>query len=234
MLHSPAIIVTPKREQLRRPFVTVKYAQSLDGRIATETGDSRWISGPDALRFAHKLRAEHDAILVGIGTVLADDPALTVRLVKGTNPLRVVVDSRLRIPLDAQTLADVASAPTLIATARTAGKRRLTELHRRGAEVLWLPDASKVPRVDLASLLDELCRRGMSSVLVEGGRGIITSMLKARAVDRLIVITAPKIIGEGTEAIGDLGITRLSDAITFASVKTRRLGDDLVFDCRLS
>ena len=225
--------MTSRSEHRKRPFVTVKYAQSLDGRIATSTGDSQWISGPAALRLAHKLRAEHDAIIVGIGTVLADDPELTVRLVKGTDPLRVVVDTRLRTPIEARVLAGGSAAGTLIATAENVDKRRLSKIQNLGAEVLRLPAASNGSRVDLGCLLVELGRRGITSVLVEGGRGIITSMLTARAVDRLIVVIAPKVIGQGTEAVGNLGITRLNEAITFSSVRTRRLGDDLIFDGRL-
>jgi diaminohydroxyphosphoribosylaminopyrimidine deaminase/5-amino-6-(5-phosphoribosylamino)uracil reductase len=222
--------VTAQSEQNKLPFVTVKFAQSLDGRIATSTGDSRWISGPSALRLAHKLRREHDAIMVGIGTVLADDPELTVRLVKGRDPLRVVVDSELRIPLEARVLAGGAAAGTLMAAGVTADQNRLSEIQKLGAEILRLPAAPNGPGIDITRLLEELRRRGVAAVLVEGGKGIITSLLAARAVDRLIVVIAPKIIGQGTDAIGDLGITRLSEAITFCSVKTRRLVEDVIFD----
>jgi diaminohydroxyphosphoribosylaminopyrimidine deaminase/5-amino-6-(5-phosphoribosylamino)uracil reductase len=225
--------VTAQSEQKKVPLVTVKFAQSLDGRIATSTGDSRWISGPPALRLAHKLRREHDAIIVGIGTVLADDPQLTVRLIKGRDPLRVVVDSELRTPLEARVLAGGAAAGTLIAAALTVDQHRVSEIQQLGAEVLRLPAAPNGSGIDIARLLEELGRRGIASVLVEGGKGIITSLLAARAVDRLIVVIAPKIIGQGTEAIGDLGITRLSEAITFSSVKIRRLGEDVIFDGRL-
>lgn len=225
--------MTAQSEQNKLPFVTVKFAQSLDGRIATSTGDSRWISGPAALRLAHKLRREHDAIMVGIGTVLLDDPELTVRLVKGRDPLRVVVDSELRIPLEARVLAGGAAAGTLVATAVTADQNRLCEIQKLGAEILRLPAAPNGSGIDIARLLEELKRRGIAAVLVEGGKGIITSLLAARAVDRLVVVIAPKIIGQGTEAIGDLGITRLGEAITFSSVKTRRLGEDVIFDGRL-
>ena len=222
-----------QNEKNKRPFVTVKFAQSLDGRIATSTGDSRWISAPPSLRLAHKLRSEHDAILVGIGTVLADDPQLTVTLIKGRNPLRVVIDSRLRIPLTSRVLADGAAAGTLVVAAMTANPKRVSEIQKVGAEILRLPTVRNGSGIDILCLLDELGRRGVASVLVEGGKGIITSLLAARAVDRMVVVIAPKIIGQGTEAIGDLGISGLSDAITFSSVKTRRLGDDVIFDGRL-
>jgi diaminohydroxyphosphoribosylaminopyrimidine deaminase / 5-amino-6-(5-phosphoribosylamino)uracil reductase len=225
--------VIAKDEQTRRPFVTVKLAQSLDGRIATSTGDSRWISGTSARRMAHKLRREHDAILVGIGTVLADDPQLTVRLLKGRDPLRVVVDSRLRTPINAQVLADGAARGTLIATAETVDWHLVSEMQNLGVEVLRLPIASDGSGIDIVRLLDELGRRGIASVLVEGGKGIVTSLLAARVVDRLIVIIAPKLIGQGTEAIGDLGIAQLSEAITFSAVKIRRLGDDVIFEGQL-
>ncbi|HLF85126.1 MAG TPA: dihydrofolate reductase family protein [Blastocatellia bacterium] len=226
--------MTSQSEQQRVPFVTVKYAQSLDGRIATSTGDSRWISGPSALRLGHKLRREHDAIIVGIGTVLADDPQLTVRLMKGRDPLRVVVDSELRTPLKARVLAGGAAPGTLIAAVETVDQHRVSEIQKLGADILRLPAAPNGSGVDIARLLEELGRRGIESVLVEGGKGIITSLLAARAVDRLIVVIAPKIIGRGTAAIGDLGITRLSEAITFSSIKIRRLGEDVIFDGRLT
>lgn len=215
------------------PFVTVKFAQSLDGRIATITGDSQWISSPGARRLAHQLRRDHDAIMVGIGTVMADDPLLSVRLVRGRDPLRIVVDSRLRIPLTARVLADGAASHTLIVTSETAEVSRAREIENLGAEVLQIPTRPNHPGVDLEGLLETLGRRGIASVLVEGGKGIITSLLAARAVDRLVAVIAPKIIGQGTEAIGDLGITKLDEALTFISVRTRKLGPDVIFDGRL-
>jgi len=231
------------------PFVTVKFAASLDGRIATSSGDSQWISGPQSLRFAHELRRENDAVLVGIGTVLADDPRLTVRLTSGQNPIKVIVDSSLRIPLSARLFSE--SQRIIIAAADGADQARASELERLGAEVLVLPRAprfaspvaaasvpagSRAPApygVDLTSLLAALGARQIASLLVEGGSAIITSLLAYRAVDRLVAAIAPKIIGKGIEAVGDLGIERLTDAITFGSVKIRRLGRDIVFDGRL-
>lgn len=215
------------------PFVTLKFAQSLDGRIATATGDSQWISSEGARRLAHQLRSEHDAIMVGIGTVLADDPQLTVRLVEGRDPLRIVIDTRLRIPLDARVLAGGAASGTVVATAEGADPVRAREIENLGAQVIRLPLSPDHSGIDLVRLLEELGRRGLASVLVEGGRGIITSLLAARAVDRLVAIIAPRIIGQGTEAVADLGITRLDEAITFTSVTTDRLGPDIIFDARL-
>jgi diaminohydroxyphosphoribosylaminopyrimidine deaminase / 5-amino-6-(5-phosphoribosylamino)uracil reductase len=215
------------------PFVTVKLAQSLDGRIATSTGDSQWISSPASLRYVHKLRSEHDAIMVGIGTVLADDPRLTVRLTKGRDPLRIVVDTKLRIPLTARVLADGAAVRTIVVASKSAGRIRAREIDSLGAEVLRLPVSRNQPGVDLKRLFEELGRRGVESVLVEGGRQIITSLLAARLVDRLVAIIAPKIIGRGVDGIGDLGITRLDQAMTFSSVHHRRVGQDLIFDGRL-
>ena len=215
------------------PFVTVKFAQSLDGRIATVTGDSQWISSSGARRFAHQLRREHDAIMVGIGTVLADDPLLSVRLVRGRDPLRVIVDSSLRIPLAARVLANGAASHTLIVASETAEDGREREIKNLGAEILRLPTAPDHSGINIERLLETLGGRGIASILVEGGRGIITSLLAARAVDRLVAVIAPKIIGKGIEAIDDLSITRLDQALTFTSVETRKLGPDIIFDGRL-
>jgi diaminohydroxyphosphoribosylaminopyrimidine deaminase / 5-amino-6-(5-phosphoribosylamino)uracil reductase len=212
------------------PFVTLKFAISLDGRIATKTGDSQWISSSDSLQFAHQLRTEHDAIMVGIGTVLADNPRLNVRLVEGRDPLRVIVDGRLQIPTDANVLIEEAAKNTLIATTDAADEGRLAEIKNLGAEVLRLPAEPDSRRVSLQALLTELHQRSIQSILVEGGAGIITALLSARLVNRMVIAIAPKIIGQGIEAIGDLGITKLSNALTFASFKTEHLGPDIIFD----
>ena len=223
-------IVTSKRKKVARPFVTVKFAQTLDGRIATSTGDSRWISSPASRRFVHKLRSEHEAILVGIGTVLADNPQLTVRLIEGRDPRRVIVDSRLRIPLDSVVLSDASATPTIVAAAAAASRTRAARIRNLGAEIIQIPDNQNGSGIDLTRLLEELGARGIKSVLVEGGNRIITSLLAARTVDRVVAIVAPKIIGAGTDTVGDLGIRRLSEAITFSSFTTRKLGDDVILD----
>ncbi|MBW2600051.1 MAG: bifunctional diaminohydroxyphosphoribosylaminopyrimidine deaminase/5-amino-6-(5-phosphoribosylamino)uracil reductase RibD [Deltaproteobacteria bacterium] len=209
------------------PFVTLKYAQTLDGRIASSTGHSRWISSEPSLRFAHRLRGLHDAVLVGIGTVVADDPDLRVRMVRGRNPLRVVADSTLRIPPDARVLGNQDVAKTLITTKPLRGRGRLPMLEERDIETLIIDEKGKGV-LDLKKLLAELGKRQISSILVEGGAGIITSFVREGLFDRIIVITAPKILGRGIEAVGDLGISRMDDSIALKFEKICRKGEDIV------
>lgn len=214
-----------------RPLVTVHYAQTLDGRLATRSGDSQWISGQPSLIMAHGLRASHAAVMVGAGTVLADDPRLTPRLVEGPVPLRVVIDSSLRLPLTANVVTDGA-APTLLATTDRAPMARRRCFADLGAEVLVLP-ATADGRVDLGALLDDLGARGLRSVLVEGGASIITAMLREHRVSRLVVSIAPLVLGAGIEAVGELDIMRLRDALAFRRASFSQVGPDVVFDGEL-
>ncbi|MEE9911457.1 MAG: bifunctional diaminohydroxyphosphoribosylaminopyrimidine deaminase/5-amino-6-(5-phosphoribosylamino)uracil reductase RibD [Deltaproteobacteria bacterium] len=216
-----------------QPFVTIKYAQTLDGRIATATGQSQWISSPASLKFAHQLRTEHDAILVGIGTVLKDNPTLTVRRVRGRNPLRIVVDSGLAITLKANVLQNLSQTPTMIATVKNAADPHFQELARTGAEMLTIePDEQN--RVNLKVLLQRLAAKNISSVLIEGGAQIITSALKDNLVNRLVTIIAPKIIGKGIEATGDLNIRNLEGAKILSVRRVMKRGADMIIDSRLS
>ena len=215
-----------------RPTVTVSYAQTLDGRLAAANGSSRWISSPDSLRFAHQLRAEHDAVAVGAGTACNDDPRLTVRLVPGDDPLRVVVDSALRTPLSAAVLANGAAKGTVLAVTDRAPDERCAEAESLGATVLRLPASGK-GRVDLDALLSGLHSLGVRSVMVEGGAALITSFLCERLVDRLAVCIAPKILGRGIEAVGDLGISDLTDSLMLTDTAITLYGVDLVIDSRV-
>ena len=215
------------------PFVTLKFAQTLDGRIATASGHSRWISSPPSLRFAHRLRSTHDAILVGAQTVLRDDPELTCRLARGRNPLRVVVDSRLRLSPDARIFIPDGKARTVVATTSRASEGKRRQFTDKGIELLELGE-SQPGRVDLHELLAAIGKREITSLLVEGGAEVITSFLKEKLPDRLIVILAPKIVGEGISAVGDLGIRTMDEALPLSVRKISRLGGDLILDAAIS
>ncbi len=215
------------------PWVTVKWAQSLDGRIATRTGHSRWITSDSSRRMAHRLRALHDAVLVGIGTVLADDPQLTVRLVRGRDPIRVVLDSGLRIPLGSKVLQRGHGGPeTWVVTTRRCDRQKARELQGIGArliESLQGPDGE----VDLRDMLRNLALSGVSSVLVEGGGRVITSFLKARLAHRLVCFVAPMVLGSGKSAVRSLEIARVEEALRLNPLRVRRVGPDLMIDASL-
>jgi diaminohydroxyphosphoribosylaminopyrimidine deaminase/5-amino-6-(5-phosphoribosylamino)uracil reductase len=202
-----------------RPFVTAKFAMSLDGKIATRGGESRWISGPESRAHSHVLRSAHDAILVGVGTVVADDPELTARIdgSAARQPLRVVLDSQLRTPPNAK----VVGPNMLIATTRSGDVGE--------AEILVLAPTAD-GRVGLGPLLDELGRRGILSLLVEGGAEVHASFFAEGLVDRVQAYLAPIIIG-GREApgpVGGDGILTLSNAIRLREVDATRIGEDLL------
>ena len=214
----------------RIPRITVSYAQSLDGRIATATGDSRWISGPSTLRLAHRLRRDHEALLVGIGTVLRDDPQLTCRLPgsRSRSPARVVLDSTLRLPPDSRLARGAGELPTLVFTVGAPAARR-SALEALGVRVVEsLPDPEG--RIDLRGVLEHLAGLGYASLFVEGGAGVITSFLRQHLVHRLLVVVAPLLIGEGVQAVGDLGVHALAEALRPARCRVRRFGAERVWE----
>lgn len=211
----------------RRPFVVLKTAMSLDGKIATVTGESRWITGEAAREYVHQLRNTCDAVLVGIGTVLKDDPSLTTRLPEGgRDPVRVILDSSARMPLAARVLSQDSEAPTLVATTEVAPAERLAALRQAGAEVLV---CGRGPQVNLDLLLAELAAREIVSVLVEGGSTVNASFLLQGLVDKVVWFIAPRIIG-GREALGPVGgsgIRHLARAIRLTETVVKQLGADL-------
>jgi GTP cyclohydrolase II len=217
-------LIGHQRAHERRPAVVLKYAQTLDGRIATATGDARWISGAPERTVSHALRAACDGVMVGVGTVLADDPQLTVRMVPGASPTRVIVDSTLRLPIDARVLDDDAS--TILLTTERSSVARRSELRARGISVHVIADRDG--RVDLDSGLQHLRALGMDLLLVEGGTGVITSLLRARLVDRLVVAVAPIVIGSGTSAVDQLDIDRIADGIRLVNRTVLPIGDDVL------
>jgi 3,4-dihydroxy 2-butanone 4-phosphate synthase/GTP cyclohydrolase II len=207
-----------------RPYVVAKLAQSLDGRVATSTGDSRWISGIEERRVTHGLRAAVDAVLVGVGTVLADDPQLTVRLVPGACPIRVVLDARLRIPTTARVLDE--HAATCVYTTSSAPADKRVALRSLGAGVQTVPGS--VGGVDLRVVLRDLRRTGVRTILVEGGARVVTSLLVDGLVDRAIVSVSPMILGAGRDAVGELGIRRVTEALRLADRTVHVAGEDLL------
>jgi 3,4-dihydroxy 2-butanone 4-phosphate synthase/GTP cyclohydrolase II len=207
-----------------RPYVVLKYAQTLDGRIATATGDSQWISGEEERRVSHALRAACDAVMVGVGTVLRDDPQLTVRLVPGVSPLRIVLDSTLRTPSTALVLHG--DPVTVVLTTERAAQSDRERLVVLGASIRVVPEGPT--GVDLPTALRLLRELGVRTLLVEGGARVITSLLAARLVDRLVVGTAPKIIGAGTEAVSDLGIAQVMQAISLRNRCVHVTADDVI------
>ncbi|MCC6767221.1 MAG: bifunctional diaminohydroxyphosphoribosylaminopyrimidine deaminase/5-amino-6-(5-phosphoribosylamino)uracil reductase RibD [Deltaproteobacteria bacterium] len=213
----------------RRPFVILKLAASLDGRIATAAGASRWITGAAARRWVHTLRNRVDAVMVGSETVRADDPSLTCRVRGGRDPVRIVIDGRLQTPLAAAVVRQRSAAATIVATTAAAPVGRRRALADAGVEVIVVP--AKGGKVDLGTLLRGLAARGIVSVLVEGGGDLAAAMVRARLVDRLAVITAPVLLGgDGRPMLGALGLRRLGDAPRLVRQTVVRLGRDLLRD----
>jgi GTP cyclohydrolase II len=207
-----------------RPWVVLKYAQTVDGRIATRRGDAKWISGEAERRISHGLRAACDAVLVGVGTAIIDDPQLTVRMVPGSSPLRVVLDSTLRLPSTARVLDD--GAPTVVITTAPSSEERRAALRARAVGV-HVVDAG--PRgVDLAAALRTLRALGVASLLVEGGGRVITSFFAEKLVDRVVLGIAPTIMGTGIDAVGDLGVAAVAESVRLTNRSVHQAGDDLL------
>lgn len=210
------------------PFVLLKIAQTLDGKIATASGESKWITGERAREEGQRLRNVHDAILVGINTVLTDDPALTTRIPNGRDPIRVVVDTHLRIPLHAKVLKQKSQARTIVVTVAGASKSKIKKLQAVGAEVITVKSAQG--RVDLRDLMRTLGKMDIMSVLIEGGAEINASALKAGIVDKVVIFVAPLLMTgkDSLCSLGGVSPIKLSHAIKLTSVTSRFVGQDLM------
>lgn len=218
------------------PFVTLKCAITLDGKIATRTGASRWVTGALAREQVHDMRHATDAILVGLGTALADNPMLTTRLPEGggRNPLRVIVDSELQLPLDSHLARVTPECQTLVATTERAAASTQRQLEAQGVEILRLPSYDD-GRVDIEALLRQLGERGLASLLVEGGGTLSATLLHRRLVDKLVMFVAPKIIGgDGLSVIGAFGVETMDQAVLLQGITSRHVGDDLMLEAYLA
>ncbi|MDQ2623381.1 MAG: bifunctional diaminohydroxyphosphoribosylaminopyrimidine deaminase/5-amino-6-(5-phosphoribosylamino)uracil reductase RibD, partial [Actinomycetota bacterium] len=233
-----------KRSLTGKPLVTLKLAMTLDGRVATRTGDSRWITGPESRRLVHHFRAEMDAVAVGSGTVAADDPKLTVRFpgteeAGGTDdrpgefrqPTRVIFDSGPLLTPEAALFDDVGAAPVVIAAGPAGDGERLAALERAGATVIRTADATRAERV--AEALTALGSLGIASLLLEGGPTLAGVALTAGEVDRLEIFTAPMILGGGRMAVAGDGPDLIADAIRVPDLRVSRVGQDVRMSARI-
>jgi diaminohydroxyphosphoribosylaminopyrimidine deaminase/5-amino-6-(5-phosphoribosylamino)uracil reductase len=208
------------------PYLFVKVATTLDGRIATKTGDSKWISGKKSLEFAHELRAQVDAIMVGAGTIETDDPRLTTRIKGKPDPIRIIVDSDLCISEKSKFMRNAKNV--ILATGRGAKKSRIEKFKKTGARVIIAGEKM----VGLKKLMKEVGTLGIQSVMLEGGSELIGSAIEAGIVDKLYFVIAPKIIG-GEDAkgpVGGKGIGRMRDALKLKNMKVKKMGDDLLIE----
>jgi diaminohydroxyphosphoribosylaminopyrimidine deaminase/5-amino-6-(5-phosphoribosylamino)uracil reductase len=219
-----------KAQRTGLPWVTLKMAMTLDGKIATRTGDSRWVTGAAARRYVHRLRDWNDAVLVGSGTVLRDDPELTARIPGARNPVRVIADRRARLPVTSRIVAAAQEIPTVLLT----GQVSLTEtVEARGVQVERIPSGEG--RLDLRAGLAQLAGRGIHSILCEGGAELAAALLEGGLVDEIAWFIAPKLVG-GREApgpIGGFGVESMADALHLEDLRLRRLGDDLLLTARM-
>jgi diaminohydroxyphosphoribosylaminopyrimidine deaminase / 5-amino-6-(5-phosphoribosylamino)uracil reductase len=212
------------------PFVSVKVAMSLDGKIGTITGDSQWITGEKSRQFVHRLRDNSDVIMVGIETVLKDNPRLTTRVEGGggRDPVRVIVDSNARLPLEARAIESGSAAKTILAVTDQASREKCSALQARGVEIMALP--ARDGRVDLTRLMKNLAERNLVNVLVEGGGTLNFSLLEQSLVDKLFIFIAPLIIGgkESPTAFSGTGITALSKAWSVENVELKQFDRDML------
>ena len=212
----------------KEPLVILKIAATMDGKIATQHGESKWITREKSRRLVQHLRNQADGILVGLGTILKDDPQLTVRIRGGKNPYRIVLDSHLRIPEKAK-IIDRNPEKTIIATTELASKEKLECLERKGVQVMFFD--SKQGRINLRSLLSKLGGMGMMSLLVEGGSQVNGSFLDERLIDKIFLFLSPRLLGgSALEMFGGRGVGKLEEALSLNLVKIKKVGDDILFE----
>jgi len=212
----------------KRPFVHLKIAQTLDGRIGTKTGSSKWITGEKARRYAHRLRKEATAVLVGTGTALKDNPSLTVRLYPSKKqPVRILIDKDLKVPVD-YNIYD-GNAQTVVFTGKNAPAKKIKQLEEKAVKVIKLP--LKGGNFSIKDILNSLYQLGVVHLLVEGGKETITAFIQEGIFDKISLFVAPKLIGEdGIPSVGKLGVVDISEALKFKIGSIKRLGDDVYME----
>ena len=213
----------------KEPFVVLKVAATLDGKIATRNGDSKWVSGEASRRFVHRLRDQVDGVLVGIGTVLRDDPLLTARIKEGRDPYRIVLDSQLKIPEGAKVF-ESAPSKVILVTTESAPRDKIERLEKRGARVLIVD--SREGRVDLRSCLCNLGEMGVTSLLVEGGSQINGSFLDEGLIDKFFLFLSPRWMGDPQAfgIFGGRGVSSLEAAVLLKEIRTKRIGEDIIVE----
>ncbi|KAB2880270.1 bifunctional diaminohydroxyphosphoribosylaminopyrimidine deaminase/5-amino-6-(5-phosphoribosylamino)uracil reductase RibD [bacterium] len=221
-----------KHIRTQLPWVTLKFAQSIDGKIATRSGDSKWISSEASRRYVHQLRTEYDAVLVGAQTVSKDNPQLNVRLAKGRDPKRIIVDGRLRIPLNANVVKGNDVSNTIILTAKNSNRKKIDQLIKRGVHIYEFP--AKKFRFDLKAALRKLLKEEkIASILAEGGSVIHGELLKSKLADDVILIIAPKIIGSGVSSVTGQLTKTIGKAVKLNSFSAKPMDRDIVIQARI-
>ncbi|EQB63745.1 MAG: hypothetical protein RBG1_1C00001G1324 [candidate division Zixibacteria bacterium RBG-1] len=205
------------------PFVILKWASTLDGKIATVDGDSKWISNDQSRKFAHKLRSQVDAVLVGVDTMIKDDPELNTRLVKGKNPVKIILDTKGRMSLNSKIVSNAKSERTILATV-CADKERFENSNLE----VWKLKENQKGQVDLLSLLKKTGENKITSILIEGGQKVLTSFMQEKLVDKVYCFIAPKIIGKGLDAVAELGIRKISDSVQLKNVEIKKIEDNVL------
>jgi diaminohydroxyphosphoribosylaminopyrimidine deaminase / 5-amino-6-(5-phosphoribosylamino)uracil reductase len=215
------------------PYISIKAAQTLDGKIADLKWRIKWISSASSRKYVHQLRSKYDAVLVGAGTVKKDNPSLTVRLVEGRNPRRIILDTHLTLKTSYRIFSKNIDKNLIIITSVSSlsKNRKINKLRQLGAQIIFTKE-NESGKIDLKKAMEELAKIQISSVLVEGGSEVITSFLEQKLYDDVLVFISPKILGEGKPAIGSLGIKSIHKALQLNIEKFEKIGDDLLLELK--
>ncbi len=212
------------------PYVTLKAAQTLDGKIADRNLESKWITSVDARRRVHALRAQYDAVLIGAGTVKKDNPSLTVRLTEGRNPKKIVIDDKLNLSLESKLFTSSEKNLIILTSEKSfVKKKKVNKIFSMGADILFIKETDE-GKLDLKQALRELAKLHIASILVEGGNKVFTSFIKQNLYDELLLFVSPKILGDGLPVVGDLGIRSIRKSLKLQVNNVEKVGDDILIE----